>query len=126
MNIVATIARYLLGAMFLVFGLNNILHFIPTGTMPPGPAGDFAGLLMSTHYVYVVGGVMVISAILLLAGRYVALGLTLLGPVLVNILVFHILMLPKGIGAGLVASILWLLVFWQHRASFSGLFDARG
>jgi putative oxidoreductase len=127
MKIVATIARYLLGVMFLVFGLNDFLHFIPmSGGMPPGPAGDFAKLLMSTHYDQVVGGVMVISAILLLVGRFVALGLTLLGPVLFNILVFHILMMPSGIAVGGVATILWFLVFWQHRASFAGLFDPRG
>lgn len=126
MKIVATIARYLLGLLFLVFGSNNLLHFMPMGTMPPGPGAQFAALLMSTHYEYAVGAVMVISAVLLLVGRYVALGLTLLGPVLVNILLFHILMMPNGIVVGAVASILWLLVFWQHRASFAGLFDPKG
>jgi putative oxidoreductase len=124
MKIVATVARYLLGLMFLVFGLNNIHPFMPMGQMPPGPAGQFAGLLMSTHYVTVVGAVMVISALLFLANRYVGLGLTLLGPVLFNILVFHLLMQPGGIGAGAFATLLWLLVAWQHRSVFARLFAA--
>ena len=76
----------------------------------PARRGVFAGLLLSTHYVYAVGAVMVISAVLLLVNRFVALGLTLLGPVLVNILLFHLLMQPQTIGAGLFATLLWLLV----------------
>ena len=125
MKIVGAIARYLLGLMFLVFGLNDFLLFIPMGKMPPGPAGEFAGLLFSTHYVYVVGALMVISGILFLLNRYVGLGLTLLGPVLFNILLFHILMQPSGIGPGAFATLLWLLVAWQHRRVFERLFAAR-
>ena len=125
MKIAATIARLLLGLMFLVFGLNDFLHFIPMGTMPPGPAGQFAGLLMSTHYMYAVGLVMVISGALLLVNRYVPLGLVLLGPVLVNILLFHILMQPKGIAMGALATILWILVAIRVRSAFYGLFQQR-
>jgi putative oxidoreductase len=68
MKIVYAIARYLLGLLFLVFGLNNFLLFM-SGPLPPGAAGQFAGLLMSTHYSYVVGAIMVISAILFLVNR---------------------------------------------------------
>jgi putative oxidoreductase len=125
MRVVATIARYLLGLMFLVFGLNNLHPFMPMGQMPPGPAGQFAGLLLSTHYATVVGAVMVISAVLFLVNRYVGLGLTLLGPVLFNILIFHLLMQPGGIGPGAFATLLWFLVAWQHRIVFARLFAAR-
>ena len=78
MKIAATIARYLLGLMFLVFGSNMFLNFIPMGPMPTGLAGQFTVALFAAHYFYVVGAIMVISAILLLANRYVAAGLTLL------------------------------------------------
>ena len=124
MKIVAMIARYLLALIFLVFGLNNFLLFM-RGPMPPGVAGEFAGLLMSTHYSYVVGAIMVISAVLFLVNRYVGLGLTLLGPVLFNILLFHILMFPSGIGLGAFATLLWALVAWEHRVVFERLFAAR-
>jgi len=125
MKIAAAIARYLLGLMFLVFGLNGILHFIPTGPMPAGPAGQFAALLMDTHYFYAVGLVMVVSAILFLINRFVPLALVLLGPVLVNILLFHLFMAPKSIGTGLFVTILWFLVFLRVRSAFAGLFQAR-
>ncbi|MGA2169948.1 MAG: hypothetical protein ABSG62_17220 [Terracidiphilus sp.] len=125
MKIAATIARYLLGLMFLVFGSNMFLHFIPMGQMPAGLAGQFTAALLAAHYFYVVGAIMVVSGILLLANRFVGLGLTLLGPVLFNILLFHILMNPSGIGMGAFATLLWLLVAWQHRTVFARLFAAR-
>lgn len=124
MKIASIVARYLLGLMFLVFGLNSFLHFIPMGPMPAGPAGDFSKVLMSTHYFYAIGALMVLSAVLFLVGRFVPLALTLLGPVLVNILLFHIFMAPASIGAGVVATLLWFLVFWQYRSAFAGLFQA--
>jgi putative oxidoreductase len=125
MKIVGAIARYLLGLMFLVFGSNMFLNFIPMGKMPEGLAGQFSAALFASHYFYVVGALMVISAILFLVNRFVGLGLTLLGPVLFNILVFHILMNPSGIGPGAFATLLWALVAWEHRVVFERLFAAR-
>jgi hypothetical protein len=125
MKIVGAIARYLLGLMFLVFGSNMFLNFIPMPPPPPGLAGQFSVALIAAHYFYVVGAVMVISAILLLVNRFVGLGLTLLGPVLFNILTFHLLMNPGGIGMGAFATLLWLLVAWEHRIVFKRLFAAR-
>ena len=125
MKIVATIARYLLGLMFLVFGSNMFLNFIPMGPMPTGLAGQFTVALFEAHYFYVVGAIMVISVGLLVVNRFVGLGLTLLGPVLFNILTFHLLMNPSGIGPGAFATLLWLLVAWEHRIVFERLFAAR-
>ena len=125
MKIVTTIARYLLGLMFLVFGSNMFLNFIPMGPMPTGLAGQFTVALFAAHYFYVVGAIMVISGILLVVNRYVGLGLTLLGPVLFNILTFHLLMNPSGIGPGAFATLLWLLVAWEHRIVFARLFAPR-
>ena len=121
MKIAATISRYLLGLMFLVFGLNMFLHFIPTGPMPAGQAGQFSTLLMDTHYFVAVGLVMVVAGVLLLINRYIPLALVLLAPVLVNILIFHLLMLPRGIGIGLLATILWVLVALRVRSAFEPL-----
>ena len=125
MKIAAMIARYLLGLMFTVFGSNMFLHFIPMGPMPPGLAGQFSAALFAAHYFNVVGAIMVVSGILLLVNRFVGLGLTLLGPVLFNILVYHLLMDPGHIGMGLFATLLWLLVVWEHRIVFARLFAAR-
>ena len=125
MKTVATIARYLLGLMFLVFGSNMFLKFIPMGPLPAGLAGQFTAALFAAHYFTVVGAVMVVSGLLLLVNRYVGLGLTLLGPVLFNILTYHLLLNPSGIGMGAFATLLWLLVAWEHRVVFARLFAAR-
>jgi putative oxidoreductase len=89
MKYVFVMARLLLGLIFTVFGLNGFLHFIAN---PPlaGLAGQFMGALAGSHYYVVVFGTQLIGGVLLLSNRYVPLALTLLGPVLVNILSFHI------------------------------------
>ncbi len=122
MKIVATIARYLLGLIFLVFGLNHYLNFIPM-PMPTGVTGQFFSVLVQTHYLYVVAFLEIIPAILLLANRYVPLALTVLAPVIVNILLVGILMSAQGLPAGIVATICWLLVYARVREAFAGLFQ---
>ena len=124
MKILTNVSRSLLGFIFLVFGLNGFLHFIP---MPPpsGVAGQFLGAMFVTNYLLVVSGLQVISGALLLINRYVPLGLTILGPIIVNILLFHALMNPVGIGLAVFVAILWGAVFANVRSAFAGIFQAR-
>ena len=61
------------------------------------------------------------GGLLLLIGRYVPLGLTLLGPVIVNILLFHIFLDPSGLPMALVVAVLALFLLWRYRANFAGL-----
>ncbi len=121
MKIVILIARSLLGLIFVVFGLNLFLNFIPLPPPPEGPARDFMMALFVSHYLYVVGALQVAGGALLLIGRKVALGLTLLGPVIVNILLFHLLLDPAGLPMALVVSVLALMVLWSQRVVFAGL-----
>ncbi len=123
MNLVSQIARILLGLVFLVFGLNGFLHFLPMGPMPAGSAMKFIGVLSESHYMIFVFAVQLITAVLLLLNQYVPLALTLLGPVIVNILLFHTLMAPSGLPPGTIAAILWFLTAYKYRANFSGLFE---
>jgi putative oxidoreductase len=125
MRIVAMIARYLLGVMFFVFGLNAFMNFIPQQPMPPGAAGEFATLLMSTHYMLFVGAVEVLCGLMFITNRFVPLALTLLGPILVNILLFHVTMAPKSILPGIITTLLWFLLFWRNRAAFAGIFEPK-
>lgn len=120
MKIVSTIARYLLGLMFTVFGLNGFLHFIPMQPML-GLAGQFMGVLMASHYMILVFVLQITSGLLFLANRYVPLALTLIAPVIVNILLFHGLMDAGGIGPGVFATLCWLVVFYSVRPAFAGI-----
>src|SRR6266851_9820638 len=96
MKILTPVSRFFLGLIFLVFGLNGFLHFIPLPP-PSGVAGQFMGALFVSHYLTLIFGLQVIAAVLLLANRYVPLALAVLAPVIVNILSFHALMAPSGL-----------------------------
>lgn len=124
MKIAIVIARVLLGLMFLVFGLNYFLHFLPA-TMPPGDAGVFLGLLYTHGWLIFHGILYLVAAVLLLVGRYVPVGLTILGPIIVNILTFHLSMNPQGILPGLVATALEVFLIWAYWPAFSGIFTDR-
>src|SRR5690349_12595139 len=125
MRIVALISRLLLGLIFFVFGLNGFLQFMNMGPMPTGLAGQFLGALFQSHYLWVVAALQVIGGLLLLINRFVPLALVLLGPVIVNILLYHLLLNPAGIGLALVATVLWFVVFYAYRQYFSGIFVNR-
>lgn len=122
MKIVALIARILLGLVFFVFGLNGFLNFMKAPPLPPGLAAQFIEALIKSHYFVPVAGLQVIGGALLLIGRYVPLGLTLLGPVIVNILLYHLLMEPKGLPVAIAVAVLWGIVAYYLRENFSGLF----
>jgi len=120
---VATIAaRALLGLIFVVFGSNAFLHFIPMPPLPQNLAGDYVRVFLASGYVYVIGGLQLIAGLLLLLGRFVPLGLTILGAIIVNILVFHILMAPEGFPPAIVVTVLELFLLWCYRDAFAGLF----
>lgn len=124
MKIAALIARILLGLIFVVFGLNPFLKYLPM-QMPPGMAGQYLTVLFASHLVYVVGAAQAIGGILLLVNRYVPLGLTILAPVIVNILAYHFLMDPKDLPLPLIVTVLWFVLFFRYRQNFSGILSAR-
>ena len=124
MKINTVVARFLLGLIFLVFGLNGFLHFIPSSP-PSGTAGQFVGALFVSNYLVVVFLFQLISAVLLLINRYVPLALTLLAPIIVNSLLFHILMAPSGLSLAIVVTVLWVVVFLSVRSAFGGLWQPR-
>jgi putative oxidoreductase len=119
------IARILFGLLFLVSGFNHVHHlpFMPM-KLKTGDAGVFAALLTSTSYMTVVGVLEFIGGLLLLIGRYVPLGLTILGPIIVNILMYQLLIAKGGAGLGLALAAFELFLIWANRNSFRGLFDA--
>jgi len=125
MKIVTLIARLLLGLVFVVFGLNGFLNFLSMGPMPAGLAGQFVGALVLSHYFWVVAALQIAGGALLLVNRFVPLALVLLGPVIVNIILYHVFLNPTGAPLAIVVVILWLIVFYRHRQYFSGIFVQR-
>jgi putative oxidoreductase len=123
MKYVIVIVRVLLGLMFAVFGSNAFLHFIPMPEMH-GQAGAFMTALASSGYLYVIAVLQVLGGLCLLLGaRFVPLGLTLLGPVIVNIVLYHLFLDTQGLPMAIVVAALSLFLLWIYRFKFPAIFQ---
>ncbi len=124
MKIARTAARILLGLVFVASGLVSLLKLGKMGGMP-ADATNFLTLMVTHNYTVFVALLMLIGGLLLLVGRFVPIGLVLLGPILVNILLFHILFHVPGIITGALCTVLEVFLIWVYRPSFRGLFAAK-
>jgi uncharacterized membrane protein YphA (DoxX/SURF4 family) len=118
-------ARIILGLIFFVFGLNFFFHFLPQPPPPPA-AGAFAAAMFATGYLFVLVKVVeVTSGVLLLAGRFVPLALTLLAPIIVNIVFFHAFLAPAGLPIPILVLALELFLAWSYRDVYRPMLAAR-
>jgi putative oxidoreductase len=125
MKITSIVARYLLGLIFMVFGLNGFLNFIHQPPPANPLAMQFFVAVSVSHFAAFFFAMQVFGGLLLLSGYFVPLALTVLAAELYNILAFHLTLAPATIAPALVASVLWVLVFLQYRESFKGIFRAK-
>ena len=123
MRIAATIARYILGVGFVVFGANVFFGFIPPPELPE-KGSQFMGLLFESGYFNWVAIIEIAGGVMLILGRFVPLGLTLLGPVVANILIFHFSFDLASIGMAVPFTVLWFVVFLDRKASFRSILAA--
>lgn len=123
MKYVIIIVRVLLGLQFVIFGSNAFLKFIPMPEMH-GQAGAFITALVSSGYMYVIAVLQVLGGLCLLLGaRFVPLGLTLLGPVIVNIVLYHLFLDTNGLPMAIVVALLALFLLWIYRFKFPAIFQ---
>ena len=120
MKVVVLVCRILLGLMFFVFGLNDLLHFIHM-PLPDGDALTWMGIMGAHHWMNFVGVMMTVAGLLLLVNRFVPLALTLLGPIIVNILLYHALLWPHGAGPAILALVLELVLIAAYFRNFTPL-----
>jgi len=125
MKTTSIIARYLLGLIFSVFGLNGFLNFIHQPPPANPLAIQFFVAVSSSHFAAFFFAIQVLGGLLLLSGYFVPLALTALAGELYNILAFHLTLSPATIAPALLASVLWILVFLQYRKSFTGIFSPK-
>jgi putative oxidoreductase len=125
-SITKVILRSLLGLIFLVFGLNKFLNFIPNPPEPPAAMDFFGALFRTGYFLPLLASTEVISSILLLTGMMVPLALTLLAPVIVNIFMFHLFLAPAGLPIVAILAVLELALAWMHREAFAPLFSSSG
>ena len=124
MRVAVIIARLLLGLVFFVFGLNGLFHFMPNPPPPP-PAADFFGALIKTGYMmFLIFTPQILGGALLMLGIAVPFALTILAPVVVNIVFFHIYLSPGLLPMALVVAAFELFLAWYYRAAFAPLFSS--
>ncbi len=125
-RVVTATVRTLLGLVFVVFGLNGFLLFMPgdPSGMPEG-ALKFSIALFETGYMNpLVSGVQVLVGVLLLVNRFVPLALALLAPIVVGIVAFHVFLAPSGLVIAIAVAVAECYLAWAHRAAFRPMLRA--
>jgi uncharacterized membrane protein YphA (DoxX/SURF4 family) len=120
MKIVVIGIRTILGLVFFIFGLNIFFHFIPTPA-PPGDATTLMTLMFVHGWFKVIGTLEVLGGALLLSGRLVPLGLTILGPILLVIVLFHSTLAPAGLAFALFWMLMELYLIYAYKSSFESV-----
>jgi putative oxidoreductase len=122
MKLVSTIARLLLGLIFVVFGLNMWFQFIPIPPFPEGSqAATFMGAIYMSGFLSIVKVLEVVGGLLLLTGRFTNLALAILGPIIVNIAMFHVLLVGGGYAMPALIGVLSLIVLAGRKDFTSSL-----
>lgn len=127
MKILTLIVRILLGAGFMVFGANGLHPFLHMPVPVSGtPVGDWTLIMMHSGYMQHIAACQFIGGALVLFGGTAPLGLCILGPILVNVLFFHVCLTGgHGIGLGLLFTALEIFLIYAYRANFAGIFTTK-
>lgn len=119
--------RFGLGALFSVAGADGFLHFLPqpTGPMPEGAVALATALMASGYLFPLIKATELVAGLLLLTNRWVPLALTILAPVLVNIVAFNVFLVPAGLPMAVMLLGAELFLAWSYREAFRPLLRAR-
>lgn len=123
-----TVARLLLGMVFFGAGLAGLLMPTPAVTSPPMPEGLVAfvnGLVRSGYLLPLLKVTETVVGVLLLTNRFVPLALTLLAPLVVNIVAVHLFLERSGLPVAAVILVLHLYLAWTYREVFRPMLAAR-
>jgi hypothetical protein len=118
------ILKILLGLVYVVFGLNYFLHFIPVPPMS-GLSAQVMGVLAGSGWMTIVKVLEIALGAMLLANFYAPLALVLLAPITVNIVVFHALIHPEGLPMGIVLLIIHVILLFLHKSYYQGMLRAK-
>lgn len=122
MNKVALISRILMGLGFVVFGLNGFFQFLPQPPLPEGSMKFLGGLMAAPYFFPLLKGTEVLMGLLLLANRFVPFALVVLSPIVIHIFLFHAFLAPDGMIVPILFVAMQILIAYDRRESFAGLF----
>src|SRR5258708_19917101 len=120
------IARCLLGFLYLVFGLDYFLHFIPYQAFHNGKPGALVAGLKGTGYIYpMMKIIQILGGLSLLFDRYAPFSAVVLFPISLNVLLFHTILVPSGWLMGVTLIVPNLLLGYGYRKYYSGMFTVK-
>lgn len=126
MKMLALLSQILLGLLFATVGLNHFFHFLPENLMPAPPteeAKQFMKLLVDSRYMDVVMGLEIAGGFALLTIRWTNLGMLLLGPIMVNIALFHFLLSKGRYEMPGIIALLMVIVLIRHWDEWKSALD---
>jgi hypothetical protein len=118
-------ARSLLGLTFVVIGINFFLHFLPQPPIAAAPLAFLSALLASGFIMPLIKTIEVVAGLMLLSNRFVPLALTLLAPIIVAIVGYHLSLAPEGTPIALLVLVLELALAWAYRRAFAPMLQAK-
>jgi len=123
MKITVLICRVLLGFLYLVFGLDYFLHFIPYQPEHTGAPGALVAGLKGTGYIYpMMKSIQIIGGLSLMFNRYAPFAAVVLFPTSLNVFLFHTVLVPSGWYMGVLLLGSNLLLGWGYRNYYAGMF----
>jgi putative oxidoreductase len=125
MKILILVARILLGLPFFLFGLLKLFPNLYPMALPPGDLGTLTGLMFTHGWLHVVGAAEVAGGLLVLSGRFVPLGLTILAGVGLNVIYFNFAFGSPQIYLALFLAILEVILVYAYREYFRGIFTGK-
>ena len=113
--------RVLLGGGFVVFGLNGFLYFMKMEAPPAAGAAFFGALFQTKYMIPLIFGTELLGGLMVLTGLFLPLGLTLLAPILLNVILFHLFLAPGGMLIGILFTALELYLVIVYRKYFAAV-----
>jgi putative oxidoreductase len=118
-----SIARILPGLIYLVFGLDYFLHFIPYEPHHTGRVAAFKAGLMGVGYFYpMIKSIQIVGGISLLINRYAPFFAVVLFPISINVFLYHTILVPSGWWMGVLLLIPNLFLGYAYRHYYKGMF----
>ncbi len=123
MKTATIISRVLLGAIYLVFGLDYFFHFIPYQPAHTGNVAAFKAGLMGVGYFYpMIKSIQIVGGVSLLLNRYAPFFAVVVFPISVNVFLFHTILVPSGWFMGVLLIVPNLFLGYAYRKYYSGMF----
>jgi len=118
MKTATIVSRTLLGFIYLVFGLDYFLHFIPYEPNHTGRVAAFKSGLIGVGYFYpMIKSIQIVGGISLLINQYAPFFAVVLFPISVNVFLYHTILVPSGwwMGVLLIGTNLFLgYAYWKY------------